>query len=75
MTMNGGYYVWNPDANRPTFRHDNLQSAITEAERLAGIHKCKFIVLRYMGSAQPSKPAPFVLADDVRREQDGELPF
>lgn len=43
------YYVYNPRAGKPTFRHDNQDSAIAEAKRLAAQsldEKQEFIVLK-----------------------------
>lgn len=69
-----GYYVWNPDANRPEERHKDFTAAIREAERLAAKHYGhRFIVLKAMGSAIVETPGKFMLAPGV--DMDDEIPF
>lgn len=64
------YYVYNPRAGKPTFRHDNQDSAIAEAKRLAAQsldEKQEFIVLKaeYVCSYVPP----------VKTEKLSDVPF
>lgn len=69
-----GYYVWNPDAERPTFQHNDALKAIAEAERLARNHPGQeFIVLHALGSAMTIQPGKFNPAPGV--DIDNHIPF
>lgn len=66
-----GYYVWNPNKDRPKSQHDTVHKAIGEAERLAGEYPDQtFIVLMALGSARTERPGKFKTSvyDDLYRE-------
>lgn len=71
---NTGFYVWCPDGEKPSFQHDFFDSAVREAERLAGIHRGKeFVVLRALGSSLFEEPGKFKPTYNLV-DQDG-IPF
>ena len=58
---NGGefWYVYNPAASAPGYRHDTEQSAVTEAKRLSSQHGCQnedFYVLHAVAKACVKAP-------------------
>lgn len=50
MTM---YYVFNPLGGKPRVVHNNIYSAIQEAERLCKLTNTAFEVLEIIGVARP----------------------
>lgn len=56
---------------RPTYKHDSLQNAKTEAARLAQLHRGEvFVVLQSVGEcSMPPAPAPEWI------EHEDEIPF
>ena len=51
------WLVWNENGNRPMYRHASRESAVTEAERLAGQNVGeKFFVMKVEGVAEKPKP-------------------
>jgi len=68
--MDEFYYVYNPSAGKPVYRHPNQDSAIAEAKRLAAQsldEKQEFIVLKaeYICSYAPP----------VKTEKLSDIPF
>lgn len=66
-----GYYVFNPSADKPTYRHASLKSAKAEAERLiaTGIKADEIEILKIVDIAKVKQ----VL--DWNPEENSELPF
>lgn len=60
--MNTFYVVWNIARGLPTYRHNTLDAAVKEAERLARVHPGQqFHVLGSMGVAcQPEPPSIYM---------------
>lgn len=52
-----GYYVFNPSADKPTYRHASLKSAKAEAERLisTGIEATEIQILKIVDKAKVEK--------------------
>lgn len=70
-----GYFVWNPDRREPNYRHDTVNSALVEAERLARAHPGQqFIVLKVLGAAIVEKPVAFKWAPGCETMEQ-EIPF
>lgn len=54
------YYVFNPERDKPTYRHKSVESAIEEAERLAQLNPGEdFVVLEAVGVARVERPQIF----------------
>jgi hypothetical protein len=64
------YYIFNPADRLPTLKHPTLESAKTEAERLATKHAGKsFEILKCIGVSQTSNVSTFWM--DGETGQDG----
>ena len=66
-----GYYVFNPNADKPTYRHASLKSAKAEAERLiaTGIKADEIQILKIVDKAKVEKVLNW------NQEENSELPF
>lgn len=66
-----GYYVFNPKAEKPTYRHSSLESAKAEAERLiaTGIKADEIEILKIVDKAKVEKVLNW------NQEENSELPF
>lgn len=66
-----GYYVFNPNADKPTYRHSSLKSAKAEAERLiaTGIEATEIQILKIVDKAKVEKVLNW------NKEENSELPF
>ncbi len=59
------WLVWNPNAGPPQYRHDTLEQARKEAERMASLHQGeKFYVLHALGVAKVEVPVTYKALDD-----------
>lgn len=66
-----GYYVWNPNSNKPRFRHDSFDAAVRESERLARDFPGEsFVVLEIKGVSVVEKPSPI-----FKPSLNDEIPF
>lgn len=66
-----GYYVFNPNADKPTYRHFTLESAKAEAERLiaTGINAFEIQILKIVDKGKVEKVLNW------NKEENSELPF
>lgn len=67
------FLVWSPSGSTPpTFKHESRQCAVTEAERLARIHRGQtFFVL----AATDSRVVDDMVRTSFTLDQDPEIPF
>lgn len=72
MELTKFWFVWNPAARAPQYRHGSKALAQQEAERLAALHPGQqFIVLKAVGGAvAPNRPIESIVfvpsdADDI----------
>lgn len=64
------WMVWNPNGRTPTYRHLTLESAKSEAQRLARENRSEsFCVLECVGAVQV-EPPPTYWFDAVERKDD-----
>lgn len=72
MTLDG-FFVWNPERNRPDRQHSTRKDAIAEASRLARTHLGEtFVVLEVVGHARVVVPDVFTPSPSYGTE---EIPF
>lgn len=64
---NEGYYVFNPNGDKPTYRHLTLDSAKTEAESLIslGINASEILILKIVDKAKVKKGLNWDVQDDT----------
>lgn len=67
------WFVWNPNSLNPRFKHDTVESATTEAERLARMHPGQeFIVLESIAAC---RAVSVEWERHLTEEEISELPF
>jgi hypothetical protein len=74
MSQKPFWMVWNERGHAPTYKHETLQSARTEAERLARNNPTHvFHVLSLYGSC--AKNDVQWIVRDTQQDMDEEIPF
>lgn len=64
--MDKFWFVWNENGKAPTYKHDTLDSAKKEAERLALLHHTqKFIVLESVEYCYINNPVIWMKTDEI----------